>query len=115
MTIHDTLTGPVAAALAEHGITVVLSANSRTARTAWSEATEQHGERIAHIHLTDGVWTGGRPRYYSDFGADNATVLRVSYPFGDVKTGALIRDTLAAHGLNVTWDGDGANAIRINL
>ncbi|GAA2623924.1 hypothetical protein GCM10010399_64060 [Dactylosporangium fulvum] len=115
MTIYDTLTGPVSAELHQRGITLVISANGQTRGDAWCDAVAQHGDRVASIHLTDGRWVDGRPRYYDDRGYYDATVLRVSYPWDDVETGTLIRDVLVKHGLTVEWEGDGAHAIVIKL
>ncbi len=115
MTIHATLTGPVAADLAKHGLTLVLSAGGQTRGDAWCDATARHGERVAVIHLTDGSWNFGRPRF-DDWGEYvDARALYVDFPRGDVAAGAAIRDTLVAHGFTVDWTGEAQSAVIINL
>lgn len=113
MTIHATLTGPVAASLAKAGLTLVLSEGGQTRGDAWTDATAKHGPRIAHIHLEDGRWATMRHKPWHEWVA--VTTLYVSYPWGDAEAGSNVYDMLRLHGLNASWDYDTTQAVRIEL
>lgn len=115
MTIHATLTGPVAADLAKAGLTLALTEGIQTRGDAWCDATAKHGERIAHIHLEDGRWATMRHRPWGEGDSVPVTELLVSYPWGDVEAGSHIYDALRGNGLNASWDRDGTKPIRVNL
>lgn len=114
MSIIDAL-DKAAADLAQHGIALVRSANGQDSGDAWCDAVEQHGERIALIHIVDGEWLP-RPRqraWRRQQGWFDVTQLKVSYPWEDVETGAVVRAALVAQGLRVEWAGSGRDAIHI--
>jgi hypothetical protein len=113
MTIHATLTGPVADDLAKCGLTLVLTEGSQTRGDAWCDATRQHGKRIAHIHLEDGHWATMQHKPWHDWVP--VTTLYVSYPLNDGEAGANVYDMLRLHGLDAGWDYDPTQAIRVNL
>lgn len=113
MTIHATLTGPVAASLAKAGLALVLTEGAQTSGDAWCDATAKHGPRIAHIHLEDGHWTTMRHKPSRDW--EPVTTLYVSYPWNDMEAGSNIYDMLRLNGLNANWDYDTTQAIRVQL
>jgi hypothetical protein len=116
MSIIDSL-DKAAADLAQQGITLVRSANSKSSDGAWCDAVERHGERIALIHLVDGVWSPW-PRQrgvFYDREWFNMTRLKVRYSWKDVATGAAVRAALAAQGFRVEWDGSSRDTVHIVL
>jgi hypothetical protein len=120
-TIMPTTAEKLAAArepLARIGITLVVNTGVVTRGDAWCDAVEKHGERIAHIYIEDGEWRRGEP-WQQDLFRDRAwhplRMLRVSYPWANVKFGAVVARILLACGLNVQWNGSGESAIQIRL
>jgi hypothetical protein len=121
MTIQQTLTGPVAAELANAGIHLVLSGDDRTSGDAWCDATDivranAPGQRLALIHLNEGSWDGGVPRFLEHGkGWVDATLIKVSHPYALPSTARTIVEVLNRHGLNATWDGDPESCVHIHL
>lgn len=120
-TLHQTLTGPVAADLAAIGIHLVVSGDTRTTCDAWSDATDivranAPGNRLALIHLSDGSWDGGVPRYLEHGkGWFDATLIKVSYPHTVPGIATDIVGVLTRNGFDATWDGDTESGVHINL
>ena len=115
-TVKSRLEQLVAADLADYGVTLVLSADWQTRGDAWCDATDEHGPRVALIHLTDGRWINGRP-VYVEYPGDRvpARELHVDYQYGDDATGRLIAETLKSHGFTVEWNGNGGQTVTIKL
>ncbi len=121
MNVHHTLTGAVADQLACDGIHLVVSASPRSSGDVWCDAVDQarsagKGRRTALIHLNNGSWDGGYPRYRDDRGRWHlAEILLVGYGLDDRQGAQTILATLRSNGFNASWSGDLTFSIEIYL
>ena len=103
------------ATLAQQGIPLIVTTTQQTSGDAWCDAAEQHGNRIAFIHVRGGRWNGPHEYRWRD-GADAGPVrtLYVSFHYDDLPVAEAIVSAFTDAGFRTEWDGESFHSVQVH-